>query len=112
MAPNKKTVLLFGDQTDSWVDGIDRLYQDAASTPWLQSFLHDLIYAFKTHTVGMDTVLRESLGGFATLQELAEKYRYTTDDVGMAQAFLIYTVRAGILLKYVSNRQWPKTLRC
>ncbi|ESU07824.1 hypothetical protein FGSG_02395 [Fusarium graminearum PH-1] len=100
MAPNKKTILLFGDQTDSWVDGIDRLYQDAASIPWLQSFLDDLTHTFKTHTVGMDAVLRNSLGDFANLQELAEKYRYTTDDVGMAQAFLIYAVRAGILLKW------------
>lgn len=109
MAPNKKTILLFGDQTDSWVDGIDRLYQDAASIPWLQSFLDDLTHTFKTHTVGMDAVLRNSLGDFATLQELAEKYRYTTDDVGMAQAFLIYAVRAGILLKYVSIYQCIKT---
>ncbi|QPC76873.1 hypothetical protein HYE68_007625 [Fusarium pseudograminearum] len=103
MAPNKKTILLFGDQTDSWVDGIDRLYQDAASTPWLQSFLDDLTHAFKTHTVGMNAVLRTSLGDFATLQELAEKYRHTTDDVGMAQAFLIYAVRAGILLKWAKH---------
>ncbi|WXC56822.1 Non-reducing polyketide synthase zea1 [Fusarium graminearum] len=103
MAPNKKTILLFGDQTDSWVDGIDRLYQDAASIPWLQSFLDDLTHTFKTHTVGMDAVLRNSLGDFANLQELAEKYRYTTDDVGMAQAFLIYAVRAGILLKWAKH---------
>ncbi|RFN53982.1 non-reducing polyketide synthase [Fusarium flagelliforme] len=108
MAPNKKTILLFGDQTDSWVDGIDRLYQDAASSPWLQSFLDDLTHAFKAHTGGMDAVLRESLGDFATLQELAEKYRYTTDDVGMAQAFLIYAVRAGIFLKWA--KQEPSLL--
>lgn len=32
----ERTIILFGDATDSWVDGIDQLYSEAVSTPWLR----------------------------------------------------------------------------
>lgn len=98
------TVLLFGDQTDSWVDGLDQLYHHASSAPWLQSFLDDLTDVINTETKALmlDRTTQDSLGHFATLQELGERYRHTTDELGVARALLLHGVRAGSLL------QWAK----
>jgi hypothetical protein len=101
MEPGVQTILFFGDQTDSWVSSIDQLFKQSSSAPWLQFFLDELAIAFKAQTKGMDHILKESLGDFSSLQELAEKYRYGSDEMGLVQAILIYTVRAGMLLQYV-----------
>jgi hypothetical protein len=95
-----QTILYFGDQTDVWVDGIDQLYRQAATIPWLQTFLDvDLLQAIKEESKGMDHVLRDSLGDYSSLLELADRYRYTTDEVGMARAVMLHSVRAAMLLQ-------------
>ncbi|EHK96622.1 putative Conidial yellow pigment biosynthesis polyketide synthase [Glarea lozoyensis 74030] len=80
------TTLLFGDQTDSWVDGIDQLYKQAASTPWLKLFLDKLYDAIKAELkiTTLDRALQTSLGHFSSLQELGERYRNSTDDLGVS----------------------------
>ena len=100
-----KTVLIFGDQTDPWLDGLDQVYKQAGSTPWLQSFLDDLTDAIKAETKAamLDRALQDSLGTFSTLQELGERYRHTTDELGMAHALLLHTVRAATLLQWVKR---------
>jgi zearalenone synthase (nonreducing iterative type I polyketide synthase) len=99
MGSISQTILYFGDQTDAWVDGIDQLYRQAATIPWLQSFLEDLLQVVKEETRGMDHVLRDSLGDYSSLLELADRYRYTTDEVGMARAILLHAVRGAMLLQ-------------
>ena len=103
MALSQPTVFLFGDVTDPWVDGIDYVYGQATTTPWLQSFLEDLFSAFKAEVRGMDRFLRESFGICSSFQELTQKYRYSGDQVGMIHGMLLYTVRAALLLKCVSS---------
>ena len=99
------TILLFGDQTDSWVEGIDQLYQQAASTPWLKSFLDQLADAINAEAkkIGLDRAIQDSLGHFSSLQELGERYRHCTDDLGVARCLLLHTVRAGTLLQWVKR---------
>ncbi|PKX89227.1 type I polyketide synthase [Aspergillus novofumigatus IBT 16806] len=99
MESNHPTVLLFGDVTDSWVDGIDHVYSQAATKPWLQSFLGDLFSVLKAETRAMDRVLQDSLRDCSSFQELAERYRHTGDEFGMAHAMLIYAIRAAVLLE-------------
>ena len=99
MESSPQTILYFGDQTDAWVDGIDQLYRQAATIPWLQTFLEDLLQVVKEETKGMDHVLRDSLGDYSSLLELADRYRYTTDEVGMARAILLHAVRGAMLLQ-------------
>ena len=99
MASSLQTILYFGDQTDSWADGIDQLYRQAAKIPWLQSFLDDLAKAFKDEAIGMDRVLHDSLGDYSSLLELADRYRHATDGMGMAHAMLLHTLRAAMLLQ-------------
>lgn len=99
MSATPQTLLYFGDQTDSWVDGIDQLFRQAAAVPWIQTFLDDVLRALKEESQGMDDVLQDSLGDYSSLLALAERYRHTTDEVGMARAFLLHTVRAGMLLQ-------------
>jgi hypothetical protein len=94
-------VLLFGDVTDPWVDGIDYVFGQAKQKPWLRSFLGDLFSVFKAETKAMDRVLQENLANCSSLQELAEKYRHTGDEFRMAGAMLIYAVRAALLLECV-----------
>lgn len=93
------TVLLFGDVTDSWVDGIDYLYGQAATTPWLRPFLGDLFAAFKAEVRSMDRFLRDSFGACSNFQELAQIYRHASDEVGMVHAMIIFAVRAARLLQ-------------
>lgn len=99
MAPALQTILYFGDQTDSWTDGIDQLYRQAATTSWLQSFLDDLAQVFKEEAKGMDRLLHDSLGDYSSLLELADRYRYATDEMGMAHAMLLHALRAAMLLQ-------------
>lgn len=96
-----QTVLYFGDQTDAWLEGIDQLFRQAKTTPWLRSFLDDLVRLFKEGSHGMDSVLQESLGNFSTLLELADRYRHTADEVGLVHAILLHAVRSAMLLQYV-----------
>jgi hypothetical protein len=100
MGSTQPTVLLFGDVTDSWVDGMDYVFREATTTPWLRAFLEDMFSAFKAEVRNMDRFLRESFGSSSNFQELAQKYRQSDDSVGMVHA--LYTVRAALLLKYVS----------
>lgn len=106
MSPTHPTVLLFGDVTDEWVDGMDYVCDQATTTPWLQSFLEHLFSAFKAEVRGMDCFLRESFGACSSFQELAQRYRHPVDEVGLVHAMLLYAVRAALLLMYV----WSLTL--
>ncbi|KAF9634982.1 LasS2 [Lasiodiplodia theobromae] len=103
MASSPQTILYFGDQTDSWADGIDQLYRQAATTPWLQTFLDELCQAVKEESAGMDRVLRDSLGVYSSFLDLADRYRHTTDEVGMAHAVLLHVVRAAMLLQWAER---------
>jgi hypothetical protein len=99
MKTSHRTVLLFGDVTDPWVEGIDHVYVQAAKKPWIRSFLEDLFSAIKTETKAMDRVLQEGLKDSSSFQELAERYRHAGDDFGMAHAMMIYAIRAVVLLE-------------
>ena len=96
------TILLFGDLTDAWVDGMDHVFGRAITTPWLQPFLDDLFSAFKAEVRGMASFLQESFGASSSFQELAQKYRRSSDQAGLVHAMLLYVVRAVLLLEYVS----------
>nr|L7XAV2.1 RecName: Full=Non-reducing polyketide synthase curS2; AltName: Full=Dehydrocurvularin biosynthesis protein 2 [Aspergillus terreus]AGC95321.1 CURS2 [Aspergillus terreus] len=102
MDSNRPAVLLFGDVTDPWVDGIDYVYSQAATTPWLRSFLRDLFTVLKVEMRTMDRTLQESFRDCGSFQELAERYRHTGDDFGMAHAMLTYVIRAVVLLETIS----------
>lgn len=99
------TVLVFGDATDSWVDGIDQLYKQAGSTPWLKSFLDKLadIISAEVKNTTMDRTLQDSLGRFSSLQELGERYLRGNDELGVVRAVLLHAVRAGTLLQWVKR---------
>ncbi|KAG8527707.1 Type I Iterative PKS [Bacidia gigantensis] len=99
MGSTQPTVLLFGDVTDPWVDGMDYVCRQATTTPYLKAFLEDLFSAFKAEVRGMDRFLRESFGSCSNFQELAQKHRHSGDKVGMVHGMLLYTVRAALLLK-------------
>lgn len=99
MGSTHPAVLLCGDVTDSWVDGIDHIYDQATTTPWLQSFLVQLFAALKSEVKAMESFLRETFGACSSFQELAQKYRHSGDQVGMVHALLLYTVRAALLLE-------------
>ncbi|ORY05388.1 conidial yellow pigment biosynthesis polyketide synthase [Clohesyomyces aquaticus] len=104
MGSTHPTVLLFGDITDTWVDGMDYVFGQATTTAWLRSFLDDLFSACKAEIRGMDSFLQESFGACSNFQELAQKYRYSSDQVGLVHAMLLYTVRAVLLLE-TANRE-------
>jgi hypothetical protein len=101
MASANPAVLLCGDVTDSWVDGIDHLYAQINTTPWLRSFLEDLFLAFQAEMKGMEPLLRDSFGLCSDFQELAQRYRRSRDPVGIVHALLLYAVRASQLLEFV-----------
>lgn len=101
MGSTPPTVLLFGDLTDSWFEGMDYVFNQATTTPWLQPFLNDLFSAFKAEVINMDGFLQESFGHCSNFQELAQKYRRSSDQVGLVHAMLLYTVRAVLLLECV-----------
>ena len=99
MGTTQPTVLLFGDVTDPWVEGMDYLYAEATTTAWLQAFLDDLFAAFKAEVRSMDRFLRDSFGACSSFRELVQKYRHSGDQIGMVHGMLLYTVRAALLLK-------------
>jgi hypothetical protein len=101
MGSTRPSVVLFGDLTDSWVNGMDYVFSQASTTPWLQSFLDDLFSAYKTEIRDMESFLRESFGACSNFQELAQKYRRSSDQVGLVHAMLLYTLRAVLLLECV-----------
>ena len=103
MGSTPPTVLLFGDLTDPWVNGMVYVFGQATTTPWLQSFLDDLFFAFKAEVRGMDSFLQESFGPCSSFQELAQKYRRESDQVGLVHAMLLFVVRAVLLLECVSS---------
>ncbi|KZN88913.1 Conidial yellow pigment biosynthesis polyketide synthase [Penicillium chrysogenum] len=109
-APTTTTILLFGDQTDSWIEGIDQLYNQAASTPWLKSFVDNLacVVNAETKTILLDRALQNSLGHFTSLQELGDRYRHSNDEFGVARALLLHTLRVGTLLQWA--KQEPSLL--
>jgi 3-oxoacyl-(acyl-carrier-protein) synthase/malonyl CoA-acyl carrier protein transacylase len=99
------TILVFGDATDSWVDGLDQLYKQAGSTPWLKTFLDKLadVINAEVRTCTMDMTLQDSLGRFSSLQELGERYLDSNDELGVVRALLLHAVRAGFLLQWVKR---------
>lgn len=103
MDSHHPTVLLFGDVTDPWVDGIDYVYNQAVTRPWLRSFLGDLFSVLKAEMKAMDRTLQDGFRDCSSFQELAERYRHTGDDFGMAHAMLIYAIRAVVLLETISG---------
>ncbi|KAL2401278.1 Non-reducing polyketide synthase curS2 [Exophiala dermatitidis] len=100
-----RTVVIFGDITDPWVDGLDQLFKQSVSTPWLKSFLDELagVVRAEAKSVLLDRALQDSLGHFSSLAELGEKYRHTTDEFGLARAILLHAVRAGFLLQWAQR---------
>lgn len=110
MGSTQPTVLLFGDVTDPWVEGMDYVCGQATTTPWLQQFLDDLFSAFKQEVRNMDRFLRDSFGAASSFKELVQRYRHSGDQVGMVQALLLYTVRAALLLKCVFSFSLGLTL--
>ena len=101
MGSTPHTVLLFGDLTDSWGDGMNYVFDQAVTTPWPPAFLNGLFTAFKAEVRSMDGFLQESFGQCSNFQELAQKYRRSSDQVGLVHAMLLYTVRAVLLLEFV-----------
>lgn len=97
----RKTILFFGDQTDDWLDHINYIAKKAVYTPWLKSFMEDLCGKVKSETRGMEPTITENLGEYSSLYELAERYTHTTDEAGLVNAILIFTMRAAMLLQYV-----------
>ena len=101
MGSNHRTILLFGDVTDSWTEGIDYVYRQTKDKPWLRLFLDELFSVIKAEAKDMDRVLRNSLQNTSSFQELADRYRHTGDEFGMASAIIVYAIRAVVLLEYV-----------
>lgn len=97
LPPTATTILLFGDQTDSWVDSLDQLCKQAASTPWLQLFLDKLadVINGEAKAITLGPQLRDSLGHFSSLQELGERYRHSNDECKFVTDVLRVTVKSG-----------------
>lgn len=94
-----KTVFLVGDQNDPFVQGIDYLYKQAETQPWLASFLADNVAILKEQMTHWESTLRDTMGVFHTFQELADKYRTTPDPVGMSHGMLVFIMRQALLLQ-------------
>lgn len=103
MGSTTKTVLLLGDQNDPFVQGIDYLYRQAETQPWLASFLADNVAILKEQITHWESTLRDTMGTFHTFQELADKYRTKPDPVGMSHGFLVFIMRQALLLQYVNS---------
>lgn len=50
----------------------------------------------------MESFLQESFGSCSSFQELAQKYRRSSDEIGLVHAMLLYAVRAVLLLECAS----------
>ncbi|KAF2143953.1 uncharacterized protein K452DRAFT_266997 [Aplosporella prunicola CBS 121167] len=103
MEATQQKILFVGDNTDSWIEGIDQLYRQAVSMPWLQTFLEDIFQAAKDEIKERDHVLRDSIADCSSLLELANRYRHEADEVGMAHAILVHALRAAMLLQWVKR---------
>lgn len=99
MGSTVKTVLLVGDQNDPFVQGIDYLYKQAETQPWLAAFLADNVAILKEQMTHWESTLRDTMGVFHTFQELADKYRTTPDPVGMSHGMLVFIMRQALLLQ-------------
>ena len=98
MQPLTQIVLLFGDQNDQFVDGIDYIHIQAEHKLWLRTFLADTVAAVHDEIGQWEHALRETMGGFRTIQELSDKFRVKGDDIGMAHGLLIFVMRQALLL--------------
>ncbi|CAN8099864.1 unnamed protein product [Discula destructiva] len=103
MGSTIKTVLLVGDQNDAFVQGIDYLYKQAETQPWLASFLADNVAILKEQMTHWESTLRDTMGVFHTFQELADKYRTKPDPVGMSHGMLVFIMRQALLLQAVKR---------
>ena len=101
MPPLAQTVLLFGDQSDAFVEGIDYICKQAEHQPWLRSFLADASAVLNDETRYWERALRESLGSFHTIQELSDQFRHQGDGIGMAHGLLVFIMRQSLLLQSV-----------
>ncbi|KAI6432250.1 Type I Iterative PKS [Pyricularia oryzae] len=115
MVIKRHSILLFGDYTDPWIDALDGITLQAASSPWLQKFLDDVASIVLAEARQMDGPLRQSLtvGStgvmFSSLADLADAHRGKTDDVGFVDAVMVYIVRAAALLGWARGN--PEDLR-
>jgi zearalenone synthase (nonreducing iterative type I polyketide synthase) len=102
---SNKTVLLFGDATESTTEGLAQLYQQAGSKPWLKSFLDKLVNNINAEiqSTAIDPALQDNLGHFSSLEELSERYQHNDDELGVVQAILLHAVQSGTLLQYVKR---------
>ncbi|TLD11764.1 hypothetical protein PspLS_11650 [Pyricularia sp. CBS 133598] len=103
MSSSAKVILYFGDQTDQWIDGLDFIRKEARFAPWLRTFMADACQKLKAEMNDCESIIKDSLGNFATLYDLAEMYRHTPDETGFANAFLIYVMRAAMLLRCIKR---------
>lgn len=101
MGSTSKTVLLVGDQNDPFVEGIDYVYKQAETQPWLAAFLADNVAVVKDEMSHWEHALRDTMGVFHTFQELSEKFRNEPDEIGMAHGLLVYIMRQALLLQCV-----------
>jgi hypothetical protein len=99
MAPPEQTIVVLGDQTDPFTDGIDYIYHQAQYQPWLQSFLADSHAAFKDEMKHWDHELKESVGTFDTFHQLCDRFRYEADDTGIPHGVLVFIMRQALLLQ-------------
>lgn len=103
MGSTSKTVLLVGDQNDPFVEGIDYVYKQAETQPWLAAFLADNVAVVKDEMSHWEHALRDTMGVFHTFQELSEKFRDEPDEIGMAHGLLVYIMRQALLLQCVKR---------
>ena len=102
MPQSAQTVLLFGDQSDAFVEGIDYLCKQAEHQPWLQLFLGEASAILNVETRHWELALREVLGSFHSIQELSDQFRHRGDVSGLAHGLLVFIMRQGLLLQSVS----------
>ena len=101
MLPSTQTVLLFGDQSDAFVEGIDYIYKQAEHQPWLRLFLAETCTVLKDETKHWERPLREVLGSFSSIRELSDRFRHQGDVSGLAHGLLVFIMRQSLLLQSV-----------
>ena len=99
MAPIAQAVLLFGDQSDAFIEGIDYICQQAEHQSWLQSFLTDTALVLRSEISSWRRELRDCLGDFHTIQELSDQFRHHGDVSGLAHGLLVFIMRQSLLLQ-------------
>ena len=101
MPLSAQTVLLFGDQSDAFVESIDYICKQAEHHSWLRSFLADTFAVLNDETRHWECALRRSLGSFHTIQELSDQFRHQGDVTGIAHGLLVFIMRQSLLLQSV-----------